>query len=157
MIGFPLRQGGGARSVEEAVAKVDATGFGMAVSVFTSSVDNAKDMAESRSRRRIIAATSRYRDPGGSSSPQRHVPALQPTQRDVATIDQPQKHPDQRAGPGSQGTASSRRLSSGSSSPQRHVPAIRAAAHRRNVTFLRFSRWNVTLRRWRWRWRWRWR
>jgi hypothetical protein len=33
------------RSVEE----VDATGFAMAVSVFTGSVGNAKDMAESRS------------------------------------------------------------------------------------------------------------
>jgi len=49
------------RSVEEAVEKVDATGFGIAVavSVFTGSVDNAKDMAESRSGRRPIAATSR--------------------------------------------------------------------------------------------------
>jgi hypothetical protein len=42
--------------------KVDATGFGMVVSMFTDSVDNAKDMAESRSRRRL--------------SSERHVPAI---------------------------------------------------------------------------------
>jgi len=39
--------------VEEAAEQVDATGFGMAA-VFTGSVDNAMDMAESRSRRRVI-------------------------------------------------------------------------------------------------------
>jgi len=49
------------------VEQVSATGFGMAVSVFTGSVDNAKDMAESRSRRRVIAGTSRCCDPGGGT------------------------------------------------------------------------------------------
>jgi len=45
------------------------------------------------------------------------------------------------------GAVSSGRLSSGGLSPGRDVPAIAAAGYRRNVTFLRFSRWNVTLRR----------
>jgi len=89
--------------------------------------------------------------PGCGLSPERHVPALTPMERDVAAVGQPRRRPDRWAGSGSREVVSSGRLSSSGCRRSVTLRRFRAAGYRRNVTFLRFSRWNVTLRRCRYR------